>query len=292
MDLIDMKERTNFIVVVITFFLSSFIFYQWRTNANFKRDFISLYQKMIIFDFHYNAKYAKTAPEKRDVLVKIAAYNEEDNIGEVLAKMPKNVDVLVIDDGSTDNTAKVAQRQGALVARHYKNMGQGIAAITGFIIAFNREYKFIVEMDADGQHDPSDIPLFINFLNNNPDVDIVVGSRILGGQDSNACKIRTRFLPVYTKMINWATGYSLTDGLCGFKAYRASSLMKHPVVFQDLIESEYIVAEMYIRFAKAGLKVADIPIYVSQRKYGNSRKGTFRYGIAVAWIIIMALLKK
>lgn len=234
----------------------------------------------------------KIPARKNDILVKMAAYNEGNNIASVLMKMPSNVDVLVIDDGSEDNTAEVARKYGAMVVRHFEKMGQAVADSTGFYVAFDMGYEYIVEMDADGQHDSEDIPRFVNALKENPNVDIIVGSRILGGQDDNACTIRTGFLPHYTRMINWATGYHLTDGLCGYKAFRGATLQRHADIFRNLVEPEYAAAELYIRFSGRGLRVMELPVFIARRKSGKSRKGTLRYGFAVAWIILRTWLDK
>ena len=78
--------------------------------------------------------------------------------------------------------------------------------------------------------------------------------------------------------------------MCGYKAYRVASLLKHPEILHEMLETEYIAAEMYIRFGSAGLKVGEIPIEGLSRRHGKSHKGTFRYGFAVAWVIIRSLL--
>jgi hypothetical protein len=292
-DIVGMKLRINFIIVVIGCLLFSFAFSQWHANDRTKRELGRIGQRLSICDFYLSTPAAQGRPTRRhEVVVKMAAYNESENLPDVLGRMPGGVDVLVIDDASPDETGQVARSLGAMVARHHLNLGQGIADITGFLIAFDMGYRYVVEMDADGQHDPRAVPLFVETLKRNPDVDIVVGSRILGSQDKDASALRTRFLPLYTRMINWATGYSLTDGLCGYKAYRMGSLVRHPGALEGLIESEYIAAEMYMRFSRLGLRIIEIPVNVSRRTHGKSRKGTFRYGAAVAWIILRSYIDK
>ena len=285
--LVGMKFKINFVLSFLLLITLSFIFIQLNKNSLIGRDLVHFVQSLSLAHFHilYGESKGRVS-RKNPVLVKMAAYNEEANIGDVLARMPKDVDVLVIDDCSMDKTSDISQEHGAMIIRHVKNLGQGVADLTGFMMAFELGYEIIIEMDADGQHNPEDIPRFIKAFKDNPSVDIVVGSRILGSQDNKgASKLRTYFLPYYTRVINWASGYLLTDALCGYKAYRSASLQPICHVLNTLSETEYIAAEMYIRFGRLGLSVNEIPIHVDSRNHGTSHKGTFRYGVAVAWII-------
>lgn len=287
-NLVGMNVRVNFIILILMIVTASFIFIQIKAHSLIRRELNQIIQQTAITHLYSSSQSegGRKREKKNNTLVKIAAFNEEKNLGDVLQSMLDSVDVLIIDDGSTDRTREVAAKHGAIIARHVKNMGQGMADVTGFQVAFDLGYKYIVEMDGDGQHNPAEIPLFISELEEHPDLDIVVGSRVLGSQNADADFLRVRFLPLYTRMINWASGYSLTDGLCGFKAYRTDSLIKCENIFRDLLETEYIAAELYMRFGKAGLRVAEIPVHVSGRTTGKSYKGTFRYGFAVAWIIL------
>ncbi|MDE1843645.1 MAG: glycosyltransferase family 2 protein, partial [Thaumarchaeota archaeon] len=112
-------------------------------------------------------------------LVGIPAYNEEKTIGDMIKKSLKHSDrVIVVDDGSTDNTAKIAKQSGATVISHQKNQGYGAAVITLFDRARDENADILTIIDGDGQHDPEQIPLLINALQEN-DVDVVIGSRFL-----------------------------------------------------------------------------------------------------------------
>jgi len=263
-------------------------------NSKSERDLCLLTQIIGIQQFLINT-FGSTGrkPQKNShILVKMAAYNEQKNIGDVLERISKAYDVLVVDDCSTDQTAKVAGEFGAMVVRHDKNMGQGIGDLTGFRVALDMDYEYIVEMDADGQHDPEEIPKFIKKIEDDPTLDIVVGSRILGSQEGPVNILRATFLPTYTRLICRASGYDLTDVLCGFKAYRTTSLKLVPHVLEKPLETQYIAAELYIRFGRAGLNIGEIAVNIKERKHGKSHKGTLRYGIAVAWIILRALVAK
>lgn len=246
-----------------------------------------LAQKQALINFQLENLEADLV--KNEVLVKIAAYNESKNIGNVLNTMPDNVDVLVIDDGSSDNTTQVALEKGAKVIRHPINLGQGSADITGFKYAMDKDYKIVIEMDGDGQHDPKDIPDFIKALEES-ESDVVTGSRITGSTDPDNSALRGFFLPYYTKLLNRLTGYRLTDSMCGFKAFRMSKLKEDHVIFEEVAESQYLASELYIRLSHRGYKISEIPIHIGSRNTGISRKGTFRYGLRVLRIMLRVWL--
>lgn len=222
---------------------------------------------------------------KNKVVVTIATYNEEKNIGALLENMPDNVDVIVVDDGSSDSTIKICKQYGARVVKHHQNLGQGAAVITGFRAALLDDYDVIIEMDGDGQHNPKDIPLFLDKLNNS-DADIVVGSRIRGSNYQGAPIFRRMFLPFLTWIINILTGYKLTDSMLGFRAFRAKSLRNAQHILFQFDEPQYLASEMFIRFSRSGFRVEEIPIVLENRSSGSSYKGLLRYGFGVFRTII------
>ena len=152
-------------------------------------------------------------------------------------------------------------------------------------------YDIIIEMDGDGQHDPAEIPAFIDKLVTE-DVDVVVGSRILGSNYKKAPFMRTKFLPYFTFVINKITGYNLTDSMCGFRAFKAQALTRVIHQLEDMFEPQYIAAEMFIRFADAGLIVTEIPIKLHPRSSGKSYKGMFLYGFGVSKAILKTYFDK
>lgn len=223
------------------------------------------------------------------VIVTIAAYNEEKIIGSILRKIPIEYEVIVVDDGSIDKTREICLQQGARVVKHVVNLGQGAAVLTGFKKGLELEGEYIIEMDGDGQHDPGDIPRFVEVLANNPEIDIVVGSRVLGSS-YKAPFFRRTFLPVFTWLINRITGYSLTDCMSGFRAFRSSSLKGCRSVLDDFLEPQYLASEMFIKFSRENLKVAEIPIHIGSRGFGFSYKGLVRYGWGVTRTIVRTLI--
>lgn len=221
--------------------------------------------------------------------VTIGVLNEEANIGQVLDRVPEGYDVLILDDGSTDSTVSIAEKYGAKIISHLTNLGQGFAVITSFKVAILNDYDVIIEMDGDGQHDPLEIPKFIKKMEETG-ADIVVGSRAIGTNYDKAPFFRKTFLPYFTLIINKLSGYNMTDSMCGFRAFRASSLQRVAHIFDDMLEPQYLAAEMFLRFSKEGLTVEEVPINLHDRGFGFSYKGLFRYGWGVTRAIIRTLM--
>lgn len=223
------------------------------------------------------------------VIVTLTAFNEGRNVGEIISKIKQQeYDCLLVDDGSQDDTLKIAKSLGAWVLKHPVNLGQGYAVLTSFKVALMQDCDIIIEMDADGQHNPYEIPLFIDKFKKTA-ADIVVGSRILGSNHPNAPFFRKTFLPYFTGVINLLTGYSMTDALCGFRAFRKDSLLEAAPLLDVMLEPQYLAAEMFIRFAKAGMRVEEVPIRLGDRSSGCSYKGFARYGFGILKAIIKTL---
>lgn len=222
-------------------------------------------------------------------VVTLTALNEAENIGHVIPEIIKQgYNCILVDDGSIDGTPELAKELGASVLSHCINLGQGYAVLTSFKAALEMGCDLIIEMDADGQHDPSEIPLFIEKIRETG-ADIVVGSRILGSDYESAPFFRKTFLPHFTWIINQLTGYHMTDAMCGFRAFKTKSLARVAHLLDEMLEPQYIAAEMFIRFSKAGLSVEEVPIRLRERKSGQSYKGLVRYGFGVLKAISRAL---
>jgi len=226
------------------------------------------------------------------VVVTLTALNEAENISDVIHSARANgYECIVVDDGSSDGTREISATLGATVIRHSINLGQGYAVLTSFKAALEEDCDIIIEMDADGQHDPTQIPLFVEKMEETG-ADIVVGSRILGSNYANAPFFRKTFLPHFTWIINRLTGYRMTDSMCGFRAFKKESLAKVQGVLDAMLEPQYLAAEMFLRFARAGLKVEEVPIDLKERSSGASYKGLVRYGFGVLKAITRVLLDK
>jgi dolichol-phosphate mannosyltransferase len=204
-------------------------------------------------------------------LTALPVYNEAAHVCGVLDEVLRySPDVLVVDDGSTDGTSeRLAARPDVHVVRHAKNQGYGAALKSAFEYTLAEGYEVLVTIDCDGQHQPRRIPLFVAAADG---ADIVSGSRYLEqfAGDSRPPEQRRRINLEITAELNRRLGLKLTDGFCGFKAYRAAAL-------QRLHVSEFGYAmplEVWAQAAHAGLKIVELPvplIYLDEsRSFGGA----------------------
>lgn len=221
------------------------------------------------------------------VSVVIPAHNEAPTIADVVAACarhtPNLVEVLVVDDGSTDGTAERALAAGARVIRLEQNGGKGLAIRRGVAEARG---EILIFIDADGQDDPSEIPGLLAAFR--PDVDLVLGSRFLGrfqpGAITRLNYLGTRFI---TGSLNLLFGTSVTDPLAGFRAVRAR-------VFEtvELRARGYdIEVDLLLRVIQAGGQVAEAPAQRSQRPYGQSGLSSFVDGARIMGRIALLRLQ-
>ncbi len=225
------------------------------------------------------------------IFATVPAYNEEDSIGAVIRRIPEDIITFVVDDGSTDNTTERAKQEGARVIIHPYNMGQGTALITGMKAALQRDADVIIQLDSDGQHNPEEIPKLLEELNSGP-AEIVVGSRILGSSYDDQPLLRRTFLPVFSDIIARCCGYELTDAMSGFRAFDADALKRVSGLIDAILEPRYMTAELYIRLARGGLTLREVPIQMKNRKSGKSYKGVLRFGWGITQTILKAMFNK
>ena len=191
-------------------------------------------------------------------LVCIPAYNEETKIKDVVKKSLPYVDkVIVCDDGSTDNTAALAEKAGAIVISHATNLGFGAAISTLFDYCRKNNAEIMVTLDGDGQHNPDQVPDLINIILKH-NVDVVIGSRSLR-DDKDLPSYRRAGIKIITSTINSATDLKVTDSQSGFRAYsRVAIDLIHPT------ESGMAVStEILLKISNNGLSIAEVPITVS-----------------------------
>lgn len=186
----------------------------------------------------------------------IPALNEEISIGSMVIKTKKYANrVIVVDDGSTDNTAEIARLAGADVIVHSKNRGKGEALKTGFRAACQNGTKIIVTIDADGQHDPSDIPKVVEPILSRK-FDMVIGSRYLNG--NNIPLYRRIGQKILDHATNMNSGTYVTDTQSGFRAFAANAIP----IFRFGQNGFSIESDMLAEAASAGLKIKEVDIGV------------------------------
>jgi glycosyltransferase involved in cell wall biosynthesis len=204
----------------------------------------------------------------------LPSYNEEISIGSMVLSCKKHVEeVLVIDDGSLDRTAEIAEAAGARVIKHHHNKGKGAALKTGFEAL--RNFDIVVTMDADGQHNPEEIPKLVEPIIRG-EADLVNGSRYLRGTDGHTPKFRRVGQTVLDKATNISGKFNITDTQSGFRAF-ASNIIP---VFRFSGSGFGIESEMLVDAAEAGLKIMEVEIGVRYDVEGST-KNPISHGISV-----------
>ena len=201
------------------------------------------------------------------VIIGIPAFNEEKNIGPIVAKLKKKYDqVIVCDDGSSDMTETIASSLGALVVKHETNLGYGSAIKTIFNEAKKIDGDILVTFDADGQHQISEIDTMLTPILENK-ADIVIGSRFLG-ETKNLPKYRKIGIKTITGLTNVMTGSKITDAQSGFRAYSKK-------VLKEISPTESgmgISTEILIKASKKEMRIVEIPITISYEGNKHSQE--------------------
>jgi glycosyltransferase involved in cell wall biosynthesis len=219
------------------------------------------------------------------VVVVIPAFNEEDSIGPVLDGIPREacglaVETLVVDDGSSDGTAKVSSEHGVRVATLSKNSGQGSALRVGYELAREHDALYIVTLDADGQWDPKVIPDLLEPVVAD-EADFVLGSRVLGRSENNDA-FRQAGVRVFAMLARLLTGVRLTDTSSGVRVLRAEVTA---TVRQE--EAQYQASELLVGAICQGYRVVERPVILRKRSAGESKKGhNVLYGLRYARVMI------
>ena len=192
------------------------------------------------------------------LLIVIPAFNESKLIEQVVKTLPKklvgidNIDVILIDDGSTDDTARIASKYKIYIARHLINRGAGAATKTGISFARTKNYDLLVTFDADGQHSPDDIPKIIEPVINGQ-ADLVIGSRLKKNQEMPADRLILNWLANLTTLIFF--GVFSTDSQSGLKAFskKAIELIN---IKSDKMEFS---SEILLEAKRHHLKILEVP---------------------------------
>jgi len=214
-------------------------------------------------------KRKESAMQSSVLSVVIPAYNEENTIGDVLSKtisvmnrLKRSYEVILVDDGSTDNTKHVAAKHKATVLSNGRNRGKGYALKKGFQHA---QGDIIITMDADGAHNPQEIPHLIHPLFNG--VDIVAGSRFLGNGKYSTSRLNRVGNNLFNILIMILTGERVTDSQSGFRAF------KRHVLREFTLESVgyEVETELTVKGLKNGFTFQEKPISCKKRTYNISR---------------------
>ncbi len=225
------------------------------------------------------------------LVVVIPAYNEAKTVGDVIRRVPREIDgvkevvVVVVDDGSTDGTAQVAREAGAaFIVRHHTNLGVGQAFRDGVTKALELGADIIVNLDADGQHDPSEIPMLVAPILAEG-CDVVVGSRFISGSEVSMPLMKKLGNLFFTKLMTATTGVHFTDTQSGFRAFSKEAALRLNTFGRFTYTQETL-----IDLAMNGLRITEVPITVKPR-YGKSKvvKNCYSYGFKALAIMLRSL---
>ena len=214
------------------------------------------------------------------ILVCVPAFNEAENIENIIIKSKKYADeVIVYDDGSTDNTSELASAAGASVIKSPKNTGYGSAIRALFQAARERNADIMVTLDSDGQHNPDQIPDVIEPIKQG--FDIVLGSRYLGNNQGKVPRIRSFGIKTITKLAQSASYKGITDSQSGFRAYSRNALSKINL-FEDGMA---VSTEILLRASEKKLSSAEVPITVRYDLKDTSTHNPITHGIGVLYSV-------
>jgi glycosyltransferase involved in cell wall biosynthesis len=226
-------------------------------------------------------------------LIVIPAWNESGSIAtvvqEIRGELPE-VDVLVVDDGSSDDTSELARGAGAMVARLAYNLGVGAAMRLGYRFARDHDYDYVVQCDADGQHDPRYVPKLIDAL---AEADVVIGARFAGEGSYQARGPRRWAMRLLSAVISRIARTKLSDTTSGFRATnrRATEL------FASWYPVEYLgdTVETLVYAARRGFVIRQVPVAMRTRMAGTPSHSPIKamvYLVRAGAILVLATVRR
>jgi glycosyltransferase involved in cell wall biosynthesis len=230
------------------------------------------------------------------MLVVLPALNEERSVGIVVKEVRTAVPdctILVVDDGSVDDTAAQATEAGAEVVSNPFNLGVGGAMRVGFRVALAHGYDVLVQVDADGQHDARDIGTLVGALDDEPGPQVVIGARFAGLGDIAVPRARRLAMRLLARYLSRVTATRLTDVTSGFRAHNRAGIelfaRHYPADYlSDTVESLIIVAD-------AGGRVHQVPVTMRPRLAGSPSQSPVRaavYLLRVVAVLILSVFRR
>ncbi len=227
-------------------------------------------------------------------LALIPAYNEAATIAEVVKRVRVNApyfDVVVIDDGSTDATAARARAAGAGVVELPFNLGIGGAVQAGFVYAKENGYRYMVQVDGDGQHEPQEIATLLGVMDADPSLDMVCGSRFLVPGEYLPPISRRTGIHLFAFLLSRIVGEPVTDPTSGFRLYNRRAIE----LFSADYPHDYPEVEAVLMLHTHRLRMTEVPVRMYQRGGGQSSIGSGKsiyYMIKVLLAIFVGLLRR
>ena len=227
-------------------------------------------------------------------LAVVPAYNEAATVGAVVRGIHEHApdfDVLVVDDGSTDDTRRIAQDAGARVLHHPFNLGIGGAVQSGFFYALERGYDYMVQVDGDGQHDPKEIGRLVDAMRADYTVDMVCGSRFLSADETYPAPISRRTgIHLFAFIVSRLVGQRVSDPTSGFRLHNRRAI----ALFARDYPHDYPEVEAVLVLHFHRLRMRETPVKMLQRGGGRSSIGSGKsvyYMVKVLLAIFIGLAR-
>ena len=208
------------------------------------------------------------SPAPRGPLVAIPAFDEAARIGAVVARVRAAVpraDVIVVDDGSRDQTSERARQAGALALRHPFNLGYGAALQTAYKYAVRRGYRSLVQLDADGQHDPSDVPRLLAPLESR-EADVVIGSRFVNSASYRMSPGRRVGRCLFGGLLQLLGGPHVADPTSGFQALSRAAFT---LACGDFFPADFPDVDVLLFYSRQGLRLVEVPVTMAPNPAGH-----------------------
>ncbi|KUO96101.1 glycosyltransferase family 2 protein [Ferroacidibacillus organovorans] len=228
----------------------------------------------------------------KDALVIIPALNEERSVGNVVESILSScpmVDVIVISDGSTDQTAAVARGAGAKVVELPVNLGIGGAMQTGYLYAWRAGYHYAIQIDADGQHDPADLPKLLDEMERG-DADMIVGSRYVERTAYRSSASRRVGMVMLATLIRMAVGYPIKDTTSGYRVVNRKTIE----LFSRFYPHDYPEVEVLVLLHRHRLRIREVAVEMKERQAGRSSITVMRsayYMFKVSLAILLEVMR-
>jgi glycosyltransferase involved in cell wall biosynthesis len=228
----------------------------------------------------------------KKTLIIVPAFNEEGAIARVVRNIRDQVpgaDILVVNDGSRDRTARKARESGAMVINLAYNMGIGGAVQSGFLFAKEKGYHIAVQVDGDGQHPASEIPRLLAALDNG--VDVVIGSRFAEPTGYQPPFFRAMGIGIFSLLVSLIVGRKVYDTTSGFRVLNRRALL----LLSETYPHDYPEVEALITLHRHGLRFVEVPVKMNYRQDGASSislaSGIY-YMLKVTLAVFVAMLKR
>ena len=279
-----LENRAQFLLILSVVLLLYILYTQVSKNKNLSLDFNRVISEIAISNFQQNPDQLKNS-----IVLLIPAYNEVEALPKVLNQIPDSIlehriSKVVIDDGSNDDTYKIALRHNAYCLKHESNLGQGSAISTGLNFISQHSPNVIVTFDADGQHDVSDLEKLLKPVLSN-ECDMTVGSRFIGNQEYVNTE-RLVGIHFFTRLINLLCGSNISDCTNGFRAFNPAILKKI-----KLKEKNFSAPEILIETILKGFKIKNIPSTIKRRTAGKTKKPRIGFAVGLFRVIIVTWLR-